>query len=131
MIDALLAGVSADPEPVAEELMPVVEEVPEEEPIPMVEESIPVVDVEPVSTLAQLMADMEKEGGDSSNNGSEDDFMSEAGIEALLSAAQNTEDDLYNDQILSFDINDDTDMDEIEALLNMAENDQPMDETTS
>ena len=140
MIDALLAGVSSDPEPV-EEPIPVVEEELVEDPIPEIEEEIipieeavpeevPTSVEEPTSMLAQLMAEMEEEGGDSSNNGLEDDFMSEAGIEALLSAAQNTEDDLYNDQILSFDINNDTDMAEIEALLNMAENDQPMDDNS-
>ena len=86
MIDALLAGVSADPEPV-EEPIPVVDEELIEDPIPVVE-AVPVE--EPTSMLAQLMAEMEEEGGDSSNNGLEDDFMSEAGIEALLSAAPTT-----------------------------------------
>ena len=59
MIDALLAGVSTDPEP-------------EEAPMPIVEEELveePESDMEPTSMLAQLMAEMEEEGGDGSNNG--------------------------------------------------------------
>ena len=40
------------------------------------------------------------------------------------------EDDLFDDQILSFDINSDSDMAEIEALLNMAESNQPMDDNS-
>lgn len=82
------------------------------------------------SALSKLMAEMEEEASDSSNDGVDDDFMPEAGIEALLSAAQNTEDDLYNDQVLSFDINSDSDMAEIEALLDLADNNEPIEDNS-
>ena len=116
MIDALLAGVSADLEPVEESIQ--------------LEEAVQVEEENPTSALAQLMAEMEEEVGDSSNDGFDDDFMSEAGIEALLSAAQNTEDDLYNDQVLSFDVNSDSDMAEIEALLDLADSNEPIDDNS-
>lgn len=82
------------------------------------------------SALSKLMAEMEEEASDSSNDGFGNDYMSEAGIEALLSAAKNTEDDLYNDQVLSFDMNSDSDMAEIEALLDMADNNEPIEDNS-
>lgn len=64
----------------------------------------------PLSTLEQLMAEMESESDDS-----------------FLENIKNTDDSLYEDNI-SYESADDVDMSEIEALLNMSDNNEIVDE---
>ena len=88
-------------------------------------------DMGEASRLAQLMAEMREESQDSDVQSFDDDFMTEESIEALLSAAKNTKDDIYEEQPISFDMSDDSSMAEIEALLGMAETDEILEENSS
>ena len=81
------------------------------------------------SMLAQLMAEMQEETlKDGDDSFEEDSLLTEDSIEALLNAAQSGSDDMLDEQPISFDIQDDSEMAEIEALLSMSENEEVIDE---
>ena len=81
------------------------------------------------SMLAQLMAEMQEETlKDGDNSFEEDSLLTEDSIEALLNAAQSGSDDMLDEQPISFNIQDDSEMAEIEALLSMSENEEVIDE---
>lgn len=84
------------------------------------------IELESSSMLAKLMAEMEMESQeiDISNFGDES-LLTEDSIEALLSAAQSG----AEEEVISFDNQNDDDMGEIEELLNMADGKQLMDES--
>ena len=84
------------------------------------------IELESSSMLAKLMAEMEMESQEIDiNNFDDESLLTEDSIEALLSAAQSG----AEEEVISFDNQNDDDMGEIEALLNMADGEQLMDES--
>ena len=122
MIDALLAGTQTAPEPEPE----VVAEL---EALFANGENGEAQMVAPKSALEQLMAEMEAEADNTVEaDDTDNDLMSELEIEELLKSAQSTEGDFYEDEVISFDMSNEKDMAEIEALLDMSESDSIPDE---
>lgn len=97
-----------------------------------IEESVTAMGTEekkrPLSTLEQLMAEMESESQASGVSLFEDaSLLAEDSIDALLENAKNTSDE-YLENNTSYEMSDDVDMAEIEALLNMSDNNDLVDE---
>lgn len=82
----------------------------------------------PLSTLEQLMAEMESESEAAGVSLFEDDsVMSGDSLDSLLGNMGQMTENLSEDNI-SYDITDDVDMSEIESLLNMSDNNEIVDE---
>ena len=97
-----------------------------------VEESEVSESTETSSMLAQLMAEMQEEAKQSEIDSFEDvELMDEESIDALLNAAKDSSGSMYEEQPISFDMSDDGDMAEIEAMLSMSESDEAMEENSA
>ena len=89
-----------------------------------IDEKEAIEETEESSMLAQLLAEMQDEVEQGALDVFDDvEFMDEESIDALLSAAKEGDDSLYEEGAVSFDMLEGSDMAQIDALLGMAEED--------